>query len=51
MAILGGSLLPAVQAMIIDSEVQFIPSVNLSFIVPAVCFVVVMAYGLRHSRA
>ena len=51
MAILGGSLLPAVQAMIIDSEVQFIPSVNLSFIVPAICFVVVMAYGLRHSRA
>ena len=50
MAILGGSVLPAVQAMIIDSSVQVLPAVNLSFIVPAVCFVVVMLYGLRHSR-
>ena len=48
MAILGGSLLPAVQAMIIDSGVTFMPAVNLSFIVPALCFVVVMLYGLRH---
>ena len=51
MAILGGSILPALQAMIIDSEVQFMPAVNLSFVVPMVCFVVVMLYGLRHSRA
>ena len=51
MAILGGSLLPALQAMIIDSQVTVLPSVNLSFIVPAVCFVVVMLYGIRHSRA
>ena len=50
MAILGGSLLPALQAVIIDSEVSFLPAVNLSFIVPAVCFVVVMAYGLKNSR-
>ena len=50
MAILGGSVLPAVQAMIIDSPVQVLPAVNLSFVVPAVCFVVVMLYGLRHSR-
>jgi FHS family L-fucose permease-like MFS transporter len=50
MAILGGSLLPAVQAMIIDSGVTALPAVNLSFIVPACCFVVVMLYGLRHSR-
>ena len=49
MAILGGSLLPAVQAMIIDSGVQLLPAVNLSFVVPAVCFVVVMLYGLRHK--
>ena len=49
MAILGGSLLPAVQAMIIDSGVQMLPAVNLSFVVPAVCFVVVMLYGLRHK--
>ena len=50
MAILGGSLLPAVQALIIDSDMALVPSVNASFIVPAVCFAVVMAYGLRYSR-
>ena len=50
MAILGGSLLPAVQAMIIDSDAQAIPSVNLSFIVPVLCFAVVMLYGLRQLR-
>ena len=50
MAILGGSLLPAVQAMIIDSHITFMPSVNLSFIVPAVCFVVVMLYGISHAK-
>ena len=50
MAILGGSLLPAVQAMIIDSGVQVLPAVNLSFVVTAVCFVVVMLYGLLHKE-
>ena len=49
-AILGGSVLPAVQAMIIDSNIQLLPSVNLSFIVPALCFIVVMLYGLHYSR-
>ena len=49
MAILGGSLLPALQAMIIDSNAQWLPAVNLSFVVPVVCFVVVMCYGHRHS--
>ena len=50
MAILGGSLLPALQAMIIDSNIQILPAVNVSFVVPAVCFVVVMLYGLSYSR-
>lgn len=50
MAILGGSLLPAVQAMIIDSDLQVLPAVNASFVVPAVCFMVVMLYGMRLSR-
>lgn len=50
MAILGGSLLPALQAMIIDSDIQLLPAVNVSFVVPAVCFVVVTLYGLKHSR-
>ena len=50
MAILGGSVLPALQAMIIDSDVQVLPAVNLSFVVPVVCFVVVLLYGLRHTH-
>ena len=50
MAILGGSLLPALQAMIIDSDIHLLPAVNVSFVVPAVCFIVVMLYGLRYSR-
>ena len=51
MAILGGSLLPAFQAMIIDSDITFMPSVNLSFLVPAVCFVVVILYGMSHAKS
>ena len=50
MAILGGSVLPAVQAMIIDSDITFMPAVNLSFVVPVICFAVVIWYGLRNSR-
>ena len=50
MAILGGSVLPALQAMIIDAGVQVLPAVNLSFVVPLACFLVVMFYGLRNSH-
>ena len=50
MAILGGSVLPALQAMIIDTGVQVLPAVNLSFVVPLACFLVVMFYGLRNSH-
>ncbi|MDR2815245.1 MAG: L-fucose:H+ symporter permease [Proteiniphilum sp.] len=49
MAILGGSILPPLQARIIDIEtikVSF-PSVNVSFILPLICFVVVAWYGHR----
>ena len=45
MAILGGSLLPPVQALVIDAG-----HVAGSFIVPLVCFAVVMTYGLRCRR-
>lgn len=46
MAILGGSLLPPLQAMIIDGNgVGAIPSVNLSFILPMICFVVIALYA------
>ena len=46
MAILGGSVLPPLQARIIDGNGLFgIASVNLSFVLPLVCFVVIVLYG------
>ena len=51
MAILGGSVLPPVQAKIIDCGViGGIPAVNLSFVLPLICFLVIIAYGWRCSR-
>lgn len=49
MAIIGGSVLPPVQALIIDTNITFlgIPSVNLSFLIPLICFVVIAIYGHR----
>jgi FHS family L-fucose permease-like MFS transporter len=49
MAILGGSVFPPLQAIIIDAKVQFagLSSTNLSFIIPLICFVVVAIYGHR----
>ncbi len=48
MAILGGSVLPPVQAAIIDmKEVAGMPAVNASFVLPLICFLVVVAYGWR----
>ncbi len=48
MAILGGSVLPPVQAAVIDmGSVAGFPAVNLSFILPLICFVVVIMYGHR----
>lgn len=48
MAILGGSVLPPLQALIIDmKEVAGSPAVNLSFILPFICFVVIVYYGRR----
>ena len=41
MAILGGAILTPLQGMVSDSS-----SIYLSFVVPAVCFVVVLAYAL-----
>ena len=45
MAILGGSLLPPIQASIID-----LGSVSMSFLLPLFCFVIIAIYGWRHSR-
>ncbi|MDE6560911.1 MAG: L-fucose:H+ symporter permease [Muribaculaceae bacterium] len=51
MAILGGSVLPPVQAKIIDCGViGGFPAVNLSFVLPLICFLVIIAYGWRCSR-
>jgi len=48
MAILGGSVLPPLQASIIDQGTLFgMPAVNLSFVLPLVCFLVIIAYGYR----
>ncbi|MGX8696395.1 MAG: L-fucose:H+ symporter permease [Prevotella sp.] len=49
MAILGGSVFPPLQAMIIDTQFQIagLASTNLSFIVPFICFIVVALYGHR----
>ena len=46
MAILGGSVLPPLQAMFIDAGMT-----NFSFILPFVCFLVVTAYGYRITRS
>ena len=48
MAILGGSVLPPLQARIIDMGTLFgMPAVNVSFILPLLCFLVIIAYGYR----
>lgn len=60
MAIVGGALMPLLQAKIIDAggsgynDIQlfgFISEVNFSFIVPFVCFVVITIYGWRTYKA
>lgn len=49
MAILGGSVFPPLQALVIDSNMTImgISSVNLSFVVPLICFIVIAVYGHR----
>ena len=60
MAIVGGALLPMLQAKIIDiggsgfSDIHvlgFISEVNFSFILPLICFVVIAAYGRNTYKA
>lgn len=45
MAILGGALLPLLQAGIIDAA-----NVNISYLVPFVCFIIIAAYAFYSSR-
>ena len=46
MAILGGSVLPPLQARIIDGNgLGSLASVNLSFVLPLICFIIIVFYG------
>jgi FHS family L-fucose permease-like MFS transporter len=48
MAILGGSVLPPLQANIIDQHTLWgMPAVNVSFVLPLICFLVIIVYGYR----
>ena len=51
MSILGGSVLPPLQASIIDRGTLIgMPAVNVSFVLLFICFVVIAIYGLRTWR-
>lgn len=51
MAILGGSILPPFQASIIDlGTINGFPAVNISFILPLICFVIVCIYGISTAQ-
>ena len=51
MAIVGGALMPPIQGSIIDMEVVFgMPAVNVSFVLPLICFVMIILYGFRSYR-
>ena len=51
MAIVGGALMPPLQGMIIDCGTVFgHPAVNVSYVLPLICFIVVAIYGSRSRR-
>ena len=51
MAIVGGALMPPLQGMIIDcGTVMGHPAVNVSYVLPLLCFVIVTVYGIRSRR-
>ena len=48
MAIVGGAVLPPLQGLIIDQQtVMGFPAVNISFILPLFCFLIILVYGWR----
>ena len=52
MAILGGSVLPPLQALIIDQQTfAGMPAVNASFVLPFICFIIIAFYGWRTYKA
>ena len=51
MAIVGGALMPPLQGMIIDQEVIMgFPAVNISFVLPLICFLIIITYGYRSFK-
>lgn len=51
MAIVGGAVMPPLQGMIIDRQYIFgHPAVNVSFVLPLICFCIVFIYGLNAYR-
>jgi len=51
MAIVGGALMPPLQGMVIDCGTVFgHPAVNVSYLLPLLCFVIVAIYGWRARR-
>lgn len=52
MAIVGGALMPPLQGLLIDQGTLLgMPAVNVSFVLPLVCFIVVTLYGYRTLKA
>lgn len=52
MAIVGGALMPPLQGMIIDAgTVIGLPAVNVSFVLPMICFIIVAVYGYGCYKA
>ena len=48
MAIVGGALMPPLQGSIIDMEqIGFLPAVNVSFVLPLFCFIIIAIFGYR----
>ena len=51
MAIVGGALMPPMQGMIIDQQTIFgHPAVNVSYVLPFLCFIIIMIYGWRSYK-
>jgi len=51
MAIVGGALMPPLQGMIIDcGTILGHPAVNVSYVLPLICFIVVTVYGVRSYK-
>ena len=52
MAILGGAVLTPLQGLLIDQQVIMgLPAVNISFVLPLLCFFIIFAYGWSALKA